>query len=257
MAIGLQHHPDHRKPNGDDGDARPIRLALLNGFELTDRGLHVDIPLSAQRLLAFLAFQERPLLRLHVAGNLWPDSPEARATANLRSSLWRAHQSTPKMIDAAGQHLRLAELVEVDVREVISLATRIVDDRSAGPNDFESAQQLIASPGDLLPDWYEDWVQFKREHLRQLRLHALEALCERLTRAGRYGMAVQSGLAAVACEPLRESSHRALMRAYAAEGNNGEALRQYHAYRKLLHQELHLRPSNQMEALIQQIRTAT
>ena len=89
MAIGLQHHPDHRKPNGDDGDARPIRLALLNGFELTNRGLHVDIPLSAQRLLAFLAFQERPLLRLHVAGNLWPDSPEARATANLRSSLWR------------------------------------------------------------------------------------------------------------------------------------------------------------------------
>jgi DNA-binding SARP family transcriptional activator len=161
------------------------------------------------------------------------------------------------VIDAAGQHLRLAELVEVDVREVISLATWIVDDRSAGPSDLESAQQLIGSAGDLLPDWYEDWVQYKREHLRQLRLHALEALCERLTRAGRYGMAVQSGLAAVACEPLRESAHRALMRAYAAEGNHGEALRQYRTFRRLLHQELHLEPSRQMELLIQQIRTAT
>ena len=131
---------------------------------LDDAGLRTDRPAEGWLYKAWVG----DVLVDLIFSPSGPDSPEARATANLRSSLWRAHQSTPKMIDAAGQHLRLAELVEVDVREVISLATRIVDDRSVGPNDFESAQQLIASTGDLLPDWYEDWVQFKREHLRQL-----------------------------------------------------------------------------------------
>ena len=40
--------------------------------------------------------------------------------------------------------------------------------------------------GELLPDWYDDWVLLERERFRQLRLHALDALCDDLTRAGRH-----------------------------------------------------------------------
>jgi DNA-binding SARP family transcriptional activator len=59
---------------------------------------------------------------------------------------------------------------------------------------------------------------------------------------------------AVAAEPLRESAHRELIRAYLAEGNPGEALRQYELYRRLLAEELHLTPSAAMEALIRPLR---
>ena len=64
----------------------------------------------------------------------------------------------------------------------------------------------------MLPACYDDWVLVQRDRFRQLRLHALEALCERLTASGRYGEAIDAGLAAVCAEPLRESSHRVLIR---------------------------------------------
>ena len=59
------------------------------------------------------------------------------------------------------------------------------------------------------------------------------------------------GLAAVAGEPLRESAHRTLIRAHLAEGNPGEAVRQYHLYRRLLVGELALEPSAAIRGLVQ------
>src|SRR5437867_4028183 len=65
---------------------------------------------------------------------------------------------------------------------------------------------------DLLPDWYDDWVALERERLRQLRVHALEQLCDRLLVAERFGEATEAALAASRTEPLRESPQRLLIR---------------------------------------------
>jgi DNA-binding SARP family transcriptional activator len=62
---------------------------------------------------------------------------------------------------------------------------------------------------------------------------------------------VQAGLAAVSGEPLRESAHRTLIHAHLAEGNPGEAVRQYHLYRRLLADELAIEPSAAIRALVQ------
>src|SRR6266571_3495035 len=66
----------------------------------------------------------------------------------------------------------------------------------------ESTEAAFRNPEelsiDLLPYWYEDWVLVERERFRQLRLHALEALCEQLTALGRFDHAVEAGIAAVA-----------------------------------------------------------
>jgi DNA-binding SARP family transcriptional activator len=68
--------------------------------------------------------------------------------------------------------------------------------------------------------------------------------------SGRFGEAVQAGLAAVKAEPLRESAQRSLIRAHLAEGNLGEALRQYHSFRRLLLEELGVGPSAELEDLV-------
>ena len=81
-------------------------------------------------------------------------------------------------------------------------------------------------------------------------VHALEAQCRRLTETRRFGAAVQAGLAAVAGEPLRESAHRTLIHAHLAEGNPGEAVRQYHLYRRLLAGELAIEPSAAIRELV-------
>jgi DNA-binding SARP family transcriptional activator len=125
----------------------------------------------------------------------------------------------------------------------LSLDVMTLDDSTS----FDISDLLRA--GDLLPGWYEDWVLAERDRLRQLRLHTLEFLCERLTRIGMYAAAVQAGLAVVREDPLRESAHRVLVGAYAAEGNYGEAIRQYRLFRQLLQAELGLKPSAKMQEL--------
>ena len=224
-------------------------LSLLGGFELRCAGRDVAVARSGQRLLALLALQGRPLERCWVAGTLWLDATEERAGASLRSALWRLPQpGGTAVVDATTTHLRLARDLAVDVQELTGLAQGL-ELPTARAGDDHLDPSVLAS--DLLPDWYEDWVVLERERFRQLRLHALEALCARLTAARRFGAAVQAGLAAVAGEPLRESAHRTLIQAHLAEGNPGEAVRQYHLYRRLLTDELAIEPSPAIRGMVQ------
>ena len=229
--------------------ANGARLALLGTFELDCHGARVRLPMSAQRLVAFVALQEHPVLRAYAAGSLWPETSDGRAHANLRSSLWRLHRCGHRVIDASGDRLRLDAGVRVDLHEAEALARRCLVDGV----DLELEPSALA--GDLLPDWYEDWVLLERERYRSLRLRALDALCEHLLHAGRLDDALDAGHAAIAGEPLRESAHRALVRVHLAEGNTGEAIRQYRLFRGLLHDRLGLEPSGRMEELMRGIRT--
>jgi DNA-binding SARP family transcriptional activator len=230
-----------------------VQLTLLGTFALECAGAQVRLPMSAQRLVAFVALQEHPVLRAYAAGSLWPDTAEERAHANLRSALWRLHRCGHRVIAAAGDQLRLGNDVRVDLRESEKLARRALLGETDDGADVEL--ELSALAVDLLPDWYEEWTLLERERFRALRLRALDALCERLILAGRLDDALYAGHAAVAGEPLRESAHRALVRVHLAEGNPGEAIRQYRLFRRLLREHLGLEPSGRMEELMDTIAT--
>jgi DNA-binding SARP family transcriptional activator len=223
-----------------------LELHLLNAFELVRDGLPIPVPRSAQRVVAYIALHERPLVRAEVAGSLWLDTPEDRAGANLRSALWRIHRAEPGLIDASRRDLRLGGSVRVDVREAEAVARAAL--RRAGDAGLELDVTALAA--DLLPGWYDDWVLLERERFRQLRLRALDALCNQLAGAGRIGDALQAGLLSVAGEPLRESAHRALVRLHLADGNVAEAVREYRLYRRLLREHLGIEPSERMKGLI-------
>lgn len=225
---------------------RRTRLTLLDAFGVWG-ATQVRLPLSAQRLVAFLALHEHPLQRAYVACSLWLDSPDERAHANLRSALWRIQRTGLRLVRVAGSQLVLDEDVSVDLREARTLARRVVEDPT-GVDDVDP----LSLAGELLPDWYDDWLVFEREQHRQLRLHALELLCDRLTRDGRVAKALEAGLAAVMSEPLRESAHRAVIRAHLAEGNRAEAIRQYELCRRVLQSQLGIEPSPSIAALLRE-----
>jgi DNA-binding SARP family transcriptional activator len=210
----------------------------------------VPLVASAQRLLALLALADRPLGRNHIAGVLWPDTTILRANANLRTSLWRVQRTHSHLIATSPQQLTLAAEVGVDLRHVARCARRLLD-RHASCDDILTADTRAELSVDLLPDWYDDdWLLMEREQFHQLRLHALEAMCERLTEAGRYGEAIDAGLAAVRAEPLRESAHEVVMKAHLAAGNRWEAIRQYEHCRLLLREEMALEPSATLHDLL-------
>jgi DNA-binding SARP family transcriptional activator len=184
--------------------------------------------------------------RDYVAGMLWLDTPDERAAANLRSMLWRIQKRAPGLVETPGRALRLAQDVHVDLR----VAERLARHELAGAADEDGAVDPSPFAADLLPDWYEDWALLERERFRQLRLRALEALCERRLRAGRLNEALEAGLLSLAGEPLRESAHRALVRVHLADGNLVEALRQYQLCRRLLHEQLGVEPTDQLRELV-------
>ncbi len=226
-------------------------VSLFDGFELSIDGVGPettvrDVPHGVQRLIAYLTLCHCRTRRA-IAGQLWPDVPETHAHANLRSALWRAQKAVPGLLNVSAGAVALADDVRVDLQQFMSWTGAVLDptvpvDRIVTP--------ATALSGELLPGWYDDWVLLERERLRQLRMHVLEVLADRLVRAGRFGEAVQAAYAAVRDEPLRESAHRAVVRVHLAEGNLVEALRAYRSFRDALDRELGVRPTRQMEELM-------
>jgi DNA-binding SARP family transcriptional activator len=232
--------------------APAARVTLLDGFSLKlggelSRSIVADIPRGAQRLVAHLCLSRSPP-RTAIAGHLWPDVPEDHAHGSLRSALWRLHKIAPGVVEVSGGTLSLAEGVHVDVRELGEWARRVRDPHCHLDEVGVPDTHLC---GDLLPGWYDDWVLFERERLRQLRMHALELVAGRLTAAGRHGDALQAAHDAVRAEPLRESAHRMVIRVHLAEGNVVDALRTYEQFRIMIADELGLQPSAQMARLLE------
>jgi DNA-binding SARP family transcriptional activator len=188
------------------------------------------------------------LARIFVAGHLWLDAGEERAAGALRTALWRLGLPASRLVRCDGQVLSLNPAVEIDVVASTRVARDLVDDEMS-PIPIDALTRL-RDAGELLPDWYDDWVVIERERYRQLRLHALEHLSTRLSADGRHAAATEAGLAAIASEPLRESAHRVLIAVHLAEGNRGEALRQYRVCCRLLDRDLKIGPSPALQALI-------
>lgn len=220
-------------------------LELLGGFRLTCSAREVEMPVSAQRVLAMLALSGRSLRRSYVAGMLWPDSSEERANGSLRSALWRIRKIDADLVRVTTESVSISDDVTVDVRILRVQASEVVEGQAepsqVQPGWFEA---------ELLPDWYEDWVLFERERMRQLRMHALEALAAQLAAAGRFGKAIEAAMMAIQCEVLRESAHRVLIETHIAEGNISEAMRHYELYRSIMKAQLGVDPTMDLQSMV-------
>lgn len=224
-----------------------MELHLLDSFRLTVDGHVVDLPIPAQRLLVLLAIKRRPLLRTYAAGTLWLDNSDGRAAANLRSALWRLRSRGLSLVAMHNGAIELAEEIRVDAWEAEALAHRWL---TGSETDADREEASAGLDGELLPDWYDEWVQDERERYRQLRLHALETMAERLVSMGRWGDAVLAALAALSSDPLRESAHRAVIKVHMAEGNVAEAIRQLRRCERLMIEEVGVPPSTKLQELV-------
>jgi DNA-binding SARP family transcriptional activator len=229
----------------------PPALGLLGGFRLVVDGSDIGLPVHAQRVLAYLAVQsprsQPGHRRAELAARLWSDVSEERSRASLRTALWRVRRADPRLVRASRATVRLDEQVDVDLHHCVAQATRLAgDDGDLRPQDAT----VETLRGELLPAWEEDWLLLERERIRQIQIHALEALARRLCACGRRLEAIEAAYAAIAAEPLRESAHAALIDVFLAEGNAAQAHRQLARYSSLLWDELGLRPSGALTARV-------
>ncbi len=245
--MGGQHVPLPLTLGSTSTAAERVEVRLLGGFRVDTPDGPLEVPASAQRLVAYLGLQERPVRRRRLAGVLWPDVDDDRSGANLRSTLWRA-QHPRRLIDANRESLGLRPSVDVDVRRLAHHA-----DLLAAQGEVDDLPTDVRFDRDLLPGWYDDWVVEERERLRQIVLAALGRLVPTLIEHGRSAEAVEVGQQAVRLEPLSECSHKALIAAYLAAGDRARAVRQFQDHAALLWSEMGLRPSEATVALVRHL----
>jgi DNA-binding SARP family transcriptional activator len=228
-----------------------LELRLLGRFELRSANRSVPVGWNGQRLLAHLALRAGAAAREDLARALWPDVAPHRLHSTLRSVLWRLRRSCSMVVDSSTNQLRLADRVAVDVLLSTEVARQLLN-YSVPPSPEQLGVAMRTNfREDLLPTWVdEDWLAADRERFRQLRLHSLDLLCERLTAAGWHGAAIDAGLASVSADPFRESARSVLIKAYMAERNFQLAAAELGRYRKLLHDELGCEPSRNLCQLI-------
>ena len=221
---------------------------LFAGPYITVGSQRLDIPEGSKRILAFAALHTGMVDRRWVARTLWPLGDESRASGNLRSALWRLRGTGLELMDVNKVSVGLRDDAVVDVRVACDWASRII-------NGTHHIDDLTAIPWrldelELLPGCYEEWALMERERIRQRMLHAFESLTRHLISQQRFAAAVETAMAAVSVEPLRESATRALIEAHLAEGNWAEAYRAFQGYRTILREELDTEPTRELVRLV-------
>ncbi|WP_434620587.1 AfsR/SARP family transcriptional regulator [Arthrobacter sp. A5] len=226
-----------------------LAICLLGGPYVIQAGKRIAVPEGSKKLLVFVALHDGRVDRRHAAGTLWPYVSDDRASGNLRSALWRLKGAGIVVLEADKVFIELRGETSIDIYALRDWAGRVIGGTAQITDLALPAWNLEAL--DLLPGWYDDWVIFERERLRQRLLHGLEALCCQLIHLERYAEAVEVAMDAVDIDPLRESAQRALVEAHLAEGNIVEARRIYKAYVSMVAQELGVLPGARIRSLIE------
>src|SRR5919109_1362590 len=222
-----------------DAEAPILHVRLLGGVDL--RLGEVQVPpldsARAESLLAYLLLhRDAPQQRQHLAFTLWPDSAEPQARTNLRHVLHNLRRALPdadRFIDVGPRTLRWRP--EAPWLDLAAFEQAVAEGR------LEDA--VATYSGELLEGNYDEWLLEERERLSQLYLGALERLAQELEAQGRFDQAVRYAERLVSADPLREETHRLLIRLHDAVGDRARALRAYHACATTLVRELGVEPS--------------
>lgn len=230
------------------------RVGLLGGWRLHRSRVPVAVARRQRRLVAAIALRGSRS-RTYLSQLLWPEVSSARATNNLRNTLWHITHELPGLVVAGPDLVDLRSDVVVDVHLAQRAAAEVL---LAG--SFSGVEMLLEQEP-LLPDWYEDWVLDERDALRRLRVECLELLARRALAepdllAGRPGAArltVRIATAACEAEPLSESLALLLIRAHVASGDVAVGLKTFEGFRTRLHEELLVQPSGELHTYVSDI----
>ena len=231
-------------------------LGLFGAFQLVcqDKPVVFDQP-RLEELIALLAIQPgEPIQRVQIAYQIWPDSSEKQARANLRNLVYRLRQLWPDMQSAiAVERNHLTWRQDAGIPVDVSRFQSLVEEADRCDSADVRIERLTAAAdlyrGDLLPNCFADWALAERERLHGEYATVLERLVDALLEQRHYEDALQRAKALQRFDPLHESAYRRLMQTYAALGDRAAALRVYHTCASTLQQELGVEPSPATEAL--------
>lgn len=240
---------------------RPIwRVEMLGNLQAGAE----DVTISRFRtrrvglLLAYLAYYgERSHSRDELADMLWPECDADLARRNLRQALssLRRHLEPPSLPSGAvlvAKQARVSlnmDYVATDVAEFCSLVAGASSAKSNAQKIEKLKRAVEIYKGDLLPGYYEDWVQRERLQLEDLLVAALQSLVHACEAEGQIDDAIRYVRLALAKDHLKEDLHATLMRLYLASERPASALQHFQDWKTKLADELHDEPGEEIRTL--------
>ncbi|MFN8446045.1 MAG: BTAD domain-containing putative transcriptional regulator [Caldilineaceae bacterium] len=238
-----------------------VRLAVLGPLQIHRNDELIELNIAKlQALLGYLAVTRTAHSREQLLGLLWAESHADAARKNLRNRLWQLRQLLGEdVVVATGDSLALADSVSSDVANFEQVVNESLQSKEVNSKLLGAALDLWRGP--LLdglqlseaPD-FELWLTTERERLGQLYRRGMEALIAERQQQYDWPQVIALAQQSLRHDPLQETLHQALMRAYHEQGQRTEALRQYETLRTLLKQELDVEPMAETTSLYQSIR---
>jgi DNA-binding SARP family transcriptional activator/predicted ATPase len=250
-----------------------LSLALLGTPEVRYAGRIVKFRTrKEQALLIYLAVEGGLHSREKITALFWPDSDEPqgrtslrRTLADLRRTLEDAGGATHLIIERDLLGFDFSSDNDLDLHTLESaylLARRsspVQEAQGAAQNHLLLHLQRAASlnRGPFLEGFslseapnFDTWIGLQREVWHQRMSLILDQLSQLLSDAGEFHGAMETLARWITLDPLHESAHRRLIEVHLAAGDRHAALRAYDVYRLRLAEELHAKPSAEIEALL-------
>jgi predicted ATPase/DNA-binding SARP family transcriptional activator len=228
-----------------------VRVQTFGGLHLEANGETVAEDAwqrrkARQLFKILLSRPDRRIVKDHVTGLLWPDSPDKAAFTNLRSAILdlrrvlRDVDSAVVCSDREAVWLSPAH-VWLDVHEFEQLVVQA--GASADPLPLLLEANALYVGDFLVDDVYEDWAAERRQELKQVWItmqFRLAQLWEAHDAVDGAAEALQRLLQLDACD---ERAARELMRLFARHGRSSEGVRVYQKLVSALRDELDSVPS--------------
>lgn len=232
-------------------NSQPLKIRLFGTLEVV-RG---DKPLvfssrSAQALLAYLLLKPGTQHRREkLAAIIWPQASEENSRAYLRNTLWELRK-------VAGETFFLADKNLVGISSTAHYGLDV--DRLTGLKDKQASvaelkEVLELYRGELLADFYDDWIVTEREHFNRLYVSHYMELLGTLQIENRWQEAIEWGEKLIRNAEAPEKAFRLLMNAYAEAGDISNVTSVYQRTIRFLKQHLDIAPSPETEDLYQSL----
>lgn len=224
-----------------------MHLHLIGRVTAEIDGQPVPLPPGRpSELLAWLAAHPGLHPRSRLAPIFWPDVPDATSRASLRTALWTLRKALGPAGDAVLTIDRSSvglggDALWVDLRELPEAAAR------------DPAEALAAAVDAVLPGIEAEWADEVRQEHRRTVVELLVALEQQAEDDEDHQTALRAARRLSEIEPFSEERHRLLLRRLAAAGDHAAAIREHDTFRRLLWDELRVRPSGATAELVERL----
>jgi len=233
-----------------------LEVRLLGTFSIRCDSKPVTLSSrAAQSLFAYLILTAGTLHRREkLAGMFWPDTPEEKARAYLRHELWcirKALSSTSNVDYLITNDISIA----FNASSEFWLDVAILKKQCASASITDLTDALSVCQGQLLPDFYDEWVSQEREPLQALYEQKMAQLLELLEQEKRWNDILVRAENWISYGHGPEAAYRYLMIAYKALGDHAKVNSTYERCKQAL-RELDLEPSEQTRILVSRRNTS-